>query len=1009
MPKQYFSREFGDSAFKTIITKDSKGNETGHVSAEIVDELTFQADDGSYVSADPSTGEVLISSDTRWADETDGEQIKFYKDRNSFGKMETGTLALIKGQGVFYKDNTGDPKHIAPGFVTGQTFPEHATVGTLFLSSNNQLFLCVGQDTQSNKPNWLKLGTSTVSTGSNLIWNESGAHMTSVADNNNYYAGSNVEDILNELATRLPLYFTQREIGTGDNEISYGHLVEVPGNGKTGTGSWNNFDWKQYNTYIDEIYNKSTGDYYINRLEHGVKIGRSTKEGTEKLIVNGKQLDLDVIQNEYLGENGINPNEFTMYVKHNTGNGYQIDQLATKQYAHFLLSKIPQTKWMVETTLDPDMNNLPYDLWTEYGYYIDDETPPTWFSAKDAGNGNPDNPIQSDGSILTGAKPVYTRTHYNFSTERDKPNNYVYLFTENGERKYQSLLPHVWSNNPSDSERTDNVPPLNEAIRRYIMGERYATNNSFYMDVNNKDNKAGMEIFSGVKQTLEDGLDWIVDKRNVFHANDDYVDIGDPKRYLQHSYIRAKDIKIYGDSVDFGTNHVKIGGTGGKGTLTITGNLEMQGKMTNNSDLIFNIAGADKGSGDKSTAVVKFMSDDMQVAGSLIADAKNKYQTDDEKYQNYQSNLFLNEDMKWYHYNSFGRFGLRDERLGEYILVRESTYDFNKDNPNLDGTIKKVDELNKRIAENNKIYNNEKESADKRQKAKEQIDADTKEKNQLLRTQERALMTTLGGTGQTMIKSRNSAVVLRSDAKSGPKVVASAPQGDVFSVRSGKGGVIQFGFNEDVKNYSSTAYNVGGINYIDSRGGTGKYTDQQDLAFISSTEYHNARNGIFQFENGQQWNDNFIAIGATPKKTSWTTKEKNGKNITHFKNYGDSTLDGHLRLYSCTKPLGNKNEYNAAINNYARIDFDINTNQINFKYVDERLKDYAKTTNANVNAGGYNVNGVQVISNDTAILTNRIFITPSTEKDSLDSKNNVNLVEYIKKLEDRIQALEKNK
>lgn len=927
MPKQLFTKGFGDDAFKTIITKDSKNAETGHISAEIQDKLTLKADDGTYVESNPSTGEILISSATAWSDNSDGMKIKFYKEKDSLNKMANGALAFIPNHGIYLQDDITKP--IAPGLITGgQGLPNDASKGTLYLSSNNQLFMCAGSSIDG-KSNWLKLGTSQLSSGSVNLWNESGAHMTSVADVNNYYASSNVEDILQEIASRLPLYFTARNISDGDDTISYGHLTPTP----------ENFTWGQYNDSIDELWNPKNNNYYINRRNIGLRI--SQFEETNKMGLDDIQLEDNVIYPELQEEYAKKfPKEKVIHLKYPIGNdklGYS--ELVSKRYVHYLYSRVPRTQIGIDkqnTIQSYDGKNpRPMDIWTEYGYYRADGKEIKWYDALD--KSSKDNPILEDG-LLNVEKPVVMRNKFTMTRKEQEEDNYVFKEVgANGENQYQCLFPDI--DNPVNG--ITGKPSINEAIRRYVMGNRYFTNSSFNMDLYGKRNKMGLNVFittPNKKTKLGES------PKNVFNVQEKDIFAGDAERYLDRFQVRANKMTFYGKDTYFGNSTVHIGGSDEKGKLVITGELELDGKMSQSSDIEFQLKGCGgtaKGSVDKSVAKVSFKSDDAQVQGSLIGDARNKYTTKKGD-KEFQSNLFLNTNYEWYHYNSIGRFGLYDDNLGEYILVRESTYDFNySDKEGYNNVKSQIKNLDDKIKEYDKIIDDKKTSAKDKEKAEKNKADAIQTRNSLLRTEERGLMTTLGGNGQTMIKSNNSAVVLRSDEKeAGPKVVASAPGGDVFSVRSGAGGVITFGFNEDVKNYGKNAYNRGGINYIDSRGLDGSYKNRQELGFLSIGEYHNVNGGIYQVDGGQQWNSNFIAIGAAPWRTEWI--DTNKKDTKYSKNIGDSTLDGHLRLYSCTKSNKTGDAYKAEMNNYARIDYDINQDMVHIKSVDERVKDFAK-------------------------------------------------------------------
>lgn len=947
MPKQFFNNTFGDNGFKTIITKDSKGSETGHISSSIVEDITIQADDGSYVESNSSNGIITISSDTRWADETDGEKIKFFKDKNN---LTVNGLAFVNGGGIYTKTSEGFNKPIAPGLISsGSGLPDNAERGTFYLNDSNQLFLNAGPGY------WLRLGTSIVSNSNPNLWTESGAHMTSVADLNNYYAGSNVEDILAELGERLPLYFTARPIEEGDDTFSYGHLVEKPAN-----SGWDTFNWMKYNDNIDEIYNPNNGNYYINRKDMGVSIAAGE-------IINDDYVD-DIVERQYDKYQDENSNnwEKTLYIKHK---GEKI-QLATKRYAHFLFSKMPKSKLAVDIT-------EPEDIWTEFSKF-DQGKEPVWYDALDAGNGDLRNPIKADGSIDMGDTPVLIQQNYNLHPRKLNdlaPENYVFKNkNKDATLEYISLNPR--KDNPKKG--LNNKPSINEAIRRYVMDNPYYTNCDFNMDLQPSSNQNGLNLFYGIK----DKSGWTIDAYNIASINDSNIKFGESNHKLTTIDMFADSINVDASRVDFKGSNVIIGSQKG-GKLTINQDLEMTGQMTQNSDLYFHLYGAGAmGDPDKSIVNIGFDSDDSQVNAALTADARNTYKEKDTgKEVEYQANLWLADDMSWYKYNSIGRFGLRDGNSKDWIILRESTYDFTEDlNGDYNGIAKKIKLLDKQIRELKKQH---KENS---QQYKDLVS----QRNTQLRAQQRSLMTTVGGKGQTMIKSNNSRVVLRSDLESGQKIVASAPGHDIFTVRAGgRGTTLVLGAHDNITDVASNGYpKARKINFVDSRGSKADSNDRMALGLIGQTVVINPKEGVFHVSRGQTWTNNFLAIGADPKQTTWKDATKDGGK-SHTKNYGNATENGHLRIYSCTHPTGNKDQVNALINNYYRIDFDINTRRLNIKYVDERLGEYAKTYGGDIDLDH--------------LFADRITI----KKGGLDDKKDVNLIDYIKNLEARIKKLEK--
>lgn len=921
MPKQFFGKSFGDSGFKTIVTKDSKNAETGHISSEIIEQLTLKADDGAYISSDPSTGEILLSSALSWGDTGDGERIKMFQNRDKM--TSDGSLAFEEGGGVFRKIN-GVAKSIAPGFVSnGDTFPNSSRRGTFWMNSANQLFVNAGTN------QWLRLGTSIVSTQNPNLWNESGAHMTSVADVNNYYANSNVEDILAEMADRMPLYFTRRD-SLAEEGISGGHLVATEPN----------YNWESDTSNINEL-KAPTGEYYINRKDIGVKLGKPTE-----LVYDGKKYE--------------NPREFTMYLKHDEN----IDEMATKSEVKWLVENVGKAKMAM-----PDTD----DLWSEIGIYNGKDQNINWVSA--AKQGYPlDKSVYQLGKEIIAHRLPFSGMKPRLDEDRNiSPYNYVRNLDDSG----------MYSLDPIHNSRSDaGRPALNESIRRYIQNNDYITGSSFSMDLNTFQNKKGFEIHYSDRDATT-GLP--TSKRNIFSVDQNNVTFGESNKDNNPNVIFNNKKTVFAGDVELGKD--------ANSKVTFNGTLKVAGGLSQGSDLYFDIKGVDVAPNgtivDESVVNIGFRSTDGQIKTYIRADSRNKQ--DPNQKENNKSNIFYTDHRDMYRYSCLGKFGMVSDTEGCWFFKNETTYNFGDDVSKSEQLADRVKQLDGQIG---KLKQAGKDKTEEYNKL-------VKERQSLLRATQRSSMTTLGGNGQTMVKSMNSKVILRADLEADPKqsyykftdkVVALASHGytaftaltnDVdAALMMGAGPAKEFGKDVSENYYQAPDNKVGTFLVSQKRRPNGfSRSNLQPMYFISNNEYHNVKNGIFQVDGGQQWNTSFIAIGARPIVTEFDIKGGKSK-----KNYGDATGYGHLRIYG-HKP----SKTNSNTNDYGKIWFDNDTHLMHIDFVEELIHDYAKT-----HAGGLVVGNLH---------PDEIIVKAGV----LDKKNAIGLIKYVKDLEARVAKLEKGK
>lgn len=946
MPKQFFGKSFGDSGFKTIVTKDSKNAETGHISSEIIEQLTLKADDGAYISSDPSTGEILLSSALSWGDTGDGERIKMFQDRDKM--TSDGSLAFEEGGGVFRKIN-GVPTSISPGFIgNGDSFPNSSRRGTFWMNSANQLFVNAGGN------QWLRLGSSIVSTQNPNLWNESGAHMTSVADINNYYANSNVEDILAEMADRMPLYFTRRDNLAAEG-VSGGHLVaSKPG-----------YVWDTDKDNINELQDPN-GSYYINRKKTGIKLGQ-----TSPLTFEGAIYD--------------NENEFTAFIKHNVaGKGLQVDELATVKETRWLIEQIGHGKLAI-----PDNE----DIWSEVGLYTGNVNEIQWLNSTNKGTGILDEKgiysLDKKAPIahrlpLSGMRPRYN--------VKDEISEYNYIYRHDQKQPY--------SMNPL-AESYDNSarPAFNVSLKRYIENNDYYTGSSYTMDLNTEQNKNGFEIHNserGETSRLPVGAS------NVFSVKQTGINIGDDKYSIPSFNINSDLTSFKGKQIIFGDDKTK---------MTFNGNLLINGGLSQGSDLYFDILGVKKATDgdmvDKSVVNIGFVSTDDQIRSFIRADSRNG-----DKGTEQQSNMFVTDNRGFNYYGVLGKFGIFDDlegsstgKMGRWFLKHETTYDFEAGTNAFERFIEEVKELDEAIA-------NEKD-VNKKNKLIE-------ERRSLLYKKQRAVMTTLGAYGQTLIKSIGSKVVLRSDydGKSDYYNVKNFHDTNLaIATKSYTGFTVFNGMidaalmmgacpSDSIASPNLPEKIVGSFLISQSRNPGKKLKGSANLRplfFLSDNQYHNLNGGAMLIDNGILWTTNKMCVGAKPV----TVKQKvpgETNEVTVGQSIGGSS---QLRLYP--NRAGSTQYARFTLNDDPKNNYDKGYKPHNegllsiFLVQDDYENNKDKSRPIDLNIGRLFIGGERM-TEDHSIRAEKYFVFAG--KNGLSDSKEINLITYIKGLESRIAKLE---
>lgn len=617
MPKQFFGK--GSQTFKTIITQDFDGTETGHVSSLNTDGvLTLRAEKGTDVySTDSKT--VTISASTLWRD--DNSQVSFAKELEN---MKEGGLAFKPGRGVNMMEN-GVIKKVSPGMdVTSSTFPKNAERGSLYISPAGRVFANLGKD------GWTAFSTSSVSTDNPNIFNESGAHMTSVSDAGNYYSSnSNVEDILAEIAQQLPLYFTARPNTLNYQGVSGGHLTQKP----------DIYNWTNDNDSINELVDTAVplnrldknkevvidhglGDYYINRRNYGVKIGK---------VAWDDMLEHSNFASEF-------PEAKSLQVKYTNPNTKKttVTELATTKGVEKYVKNVATHKLGANNT-SPTENG---DNWLQ----IYDPKQKRWMSPKDL-----------NGEVVPFQDQA-TRLRLDLSSKM--------LVKPTGRVAYNIPKDDY---NPNNSYDVDPYKPglkLDEALYRQIMNQDFATNKAFNMDTGMKN---PFHIFS----TSRDASGNItVDssskaRHTILRAytagGSNMLEMGEREKKVNID-IYANRMNVKGDAYFEDTIHVK--------------DMEVTGKMTQNSDLFFHFHGTGKDSptvdddyNDKQVVKVYAISDDYQVNAGLRADSWNRSS---------QSQLYLGGG-KFKDYKTLGRYGIGDDIHNNWLIVRETHADYKQD------------------------------------------------------------------------------------------------------------------------------------------------------------------------------------------------------------------------------------------------------------------------------------------------------------------------------------------
>lgn len=971
MPKQFFGKSFGDSGFKTIVTKDSKNAETGHISSEIIEQLTLKADDGAYISSDPSTGEILLSSALSWGDTGDGERIKMFQDRDKM--TSDGSLAFEEGGGVFRKIN-GVPTSISPGFVgNGDSFPNSSRRGTFWMNSANQLFVNAGGN------QWLRLGSSIVSTQNPNLWNESGAHMTSVADVNNYYANSNVEDILAEMADRMPLYFTRRDNLAAEG-VSGGHLVaSKPG-----------YVWDTDTSNINELQD-TNGSYYINRKKTGVKLGQ-----TSPLAFEGAIYD--------------NENEFTAFIRHHIpGSGLQVDELAT----------IKETKWLVEQIghgklAIPDNE----DIWSEVGLYGEgtDVDKIQWLNSSNKGTGILDErgvySLDKKAPIahrlpLAGMKP-----RLDAGTGQISAGNYI---LKPDDSRY--------SMNPlAESSKDSTRPAFNVSLKRYIENNDYYTGSSYTMDLNTEQNKNGFEIHSSDRGSTDR---MPIAKHNFFSVRANGVNVGEDDFSIPSFNINSDTTTFKGKKLVLGDD---------KTAVTFNGNILVNGGLSQGSDLYFDILGVSKATTgemvDKSVVNIGFHSTDEQIRSYLRADSRNG-----DKGTEGQSNMYISDNRGLYHYGVLGKMGFYDDlegsnsgKTGRWFLKHETTYDFAPDSNAFAQFKEEVESYDNEIAD----------LLDKKKNDPKKFDVNKyntviKKRRDLLNTRQHAVMTTLGAYGQTLIKSIGSKVVLRSDYDGkadkytnvegfhDTNVALSTKSFTAFTVFNDKiDAALMLGACPSEKltspNFPEKIVGTFLISQSRNPGSTLKgNANLRPLFVLSNNQYHNLNGGNMLIDNGDMWaSGDIVSVGAKPVTLKQKVPGKTREIVA-----GMGVGEAQFRIYPTNKKgTADMTQFarftfnNSKDNNYDKVYPGTNHKPHNdgllsiFLVRDKYEKAEKDRQGIDLNIGRLFFNGVRM-SEKNSLRAEKYYVFAG--KNGLSDSKEIELVSYVKDLEARIAKLEKGK